>query len=85
MTVTKHEKFHRDQTIGGAITVKEAFKNTIFQLHMNVNCKKKYIYFHTYTSSSYHKIELLILTNFVSRSTAINQSVILIFSIMFKN
>ncbi len=28
MTLNSHAKFHGDRTIGGAITVKEAFKNT---------------------------------------------------------
>ncbi len=44
MTLNSHAKFHGDQTIGGAITVKEAFKNTIFQLYINVNCKKTFIF-----------------------------------------
>ncbi len=30
MTLNKHEKFHGDRTIGGAITLKIALKNTIF-------------------------------------------------------
>ncbi len=30
MTFNSHAKFHGDQTIGGAITVKTALKNTIF-------------------------------------------------------
>ncbi len=48
MTLNSHAKVHGDRTIGGAITVKEAFKNTIFQLYINVNCKKR-SYFQTYT------------------------------------
>ncbi len=76
MTVNKQEKFHGDRTIGGAVTVKKAFKNTIFQLYMNVIVKNKCSYSHTYTSYLYHMIDLLILNNFVSRITAINQSVI---------
>ncbi len=44
MTLNSHAKFHGDRTIGGAITVKEAFKNTIFQLYINVNCKKTFIF-----------------------------------------
>ncbi len=46
MTLNSHAKFHGDRTIGGAITVKEAFKNTIFQLYINVNCKKTFIFSH---------------------------------------
>ncbi len=30
INLNSHAKFHRDQTIGGAITVKIALKNTIF-------------------------------------------------------
>ncbi len=30
MTLKRHAKFHGDRTIGGAITVKIALKNTIF-------------------------------------------------------
>ncbi len=30
MTLKSHAKFHGDRTIGGAITVKIALKNTIF-------------------------------------------------------
>ncbi len=75
--VNKHEKFHGDRTIGGAITVKEAFKNTIFQLYININCKKKLIFSHIHTHDLlHHMIEHRILNNFVSRSTSINQSVI---------
>ncbi len=48
MTLKSHAKFHGDRTIGGAITVKEAFKNTIFQSYINVTCKKS-SYFQTYT------------------------------------
>ncbi len=49
MTLDSHAKFHGDRTIGGAITVKEALKNTIFQLYINVNCKKKvHIFKHTH-------------------------------------
>ncbi len=48
MTLKTQAKFHGDLTIGGAITVKEAFKNTIFQLYINVTVKKR-SYFHTYT------------------------------------
>ncbi len=44
MTLNSHAKFHGDRTIGGAITVKEAFKNTIFQLYINVTCKKTFIF-----------------------------------------
>ncbi len=46
MTLNSHAKIHGDRTIGGAITVKEAFKNTIFQLYINVNCKKTFIFSH---------------------------------------
>ncbi len=46
MTLKTQAKFHGDRTIGGAITVKEAFKNTIFQLYINVNCKKTFIFSH---------------------------------------
>ncbi len=44
MTLNNHAKFHGDRTIGGAITVKEAFKNTIFQLYINATCKKTFIF-----------------------------------------
>ncbi len=44
MTLNSHAKFHGDRTIGGAITVKEAFKNTIFKLYINVTCKKTFIF-----------------------------------------
>ncbi len=46
MTLNRHAKIHVDRTIGGAITVKEAFKNTIFQLLKNVNCTKTFIFSH---------------------------------------
>ncbi len=46
MTLNSHAQFHGDRTIGGAITVKEAFKNTIFKLYINVNCKKMFIFSH---------------------------------------
>ncbi len=33
MTLNKHEKFHGDRTIGGAITVKKASKHIISKLN----------------------------------------------------
>ncbi len=75
MTLNSHAKFHGDRNIGGAITVKEAFKNTIFQLYINVNCKKTFIFSHIHMIL-HHMIEHRILNNFVSGSTSINQSVI---------
>ncbi len=48
MNLNSHAKIHGDRTIGGAITVKEAFKNTIFQLYINVIVKKRSIFKHTH-------------------------------------
>ncbi len=33
MTLNKHEKFHGDRTIGGAITVKKASKHSISKVN----------------------------------------------------
>ncbi len=75
MTLNSHAKFHGDRTIGGAITVKEAFKNTIFQLYINVTCKKTFIFSNIHIIfTSYDRTRIL--NNFVSGSTSINQSVI---------
>ncbi len=46
ITLNSHATFHGDRTIGGVLTVKEAFKNTIFQLNINVNCTKTFIFSH---------------------------------------
>ncbi len=48
MTLNSHAKFHGDRTIGGAITVKEAFEKHNIQLYINATCKKR-SYFQTYT------------------------------------
>ncbi len=72
MTLNKHEKFHGDRTIGGAITVKKASKHSISK----VNDLKLQYNIHDillYTISSYHMIDFLILNNFASRITAVNQ------------
>ncbi len=33
MTLNKHEKFHGDRTIGGALTVKKALKHSISKVN----------------------------------------------------
>ncbi len=38
INLNSHAKFHGDQTIGGAITVKIALKNTTFVWKMTSHC-----------------------------------------------
>ncbi len=38
INLNSHAKFHGDQTTGAAITVKRAFKNTIFVYKMTSYC-----------------------------------------------
>jgi len=38
INLNSHAKFHGDQTIGGAITVKRALKNTTFVWKMTSHC-----------------------------------------------
>ncbi len=40
MTLNKHEKFHGDRTIGGAITVKKASKHSISKVSRSIIIKK---------------------------------------------
>ena len=74
MTLNKHTKIHGDRTIGGAITVKRASKNTRFLQKMTSNCRTC-SYIHTNTRSSYLKIDLLFMNNFASGPNAVNQIV----------
>ncbi len=69
-----HAKFHGDRTIGGAITVKIALKNTIFVSKMTSHCLEC-SQFTKNTTSLYYLIGLLILSNFSSGINAVNQIV----------
>ncbi len=72
MTVNKHAKFHGDRTIGGSITVKKASKHSISKVNA-LKLQSNVHNIHLYSISSYHMIDFLILNNFSSRITAVNQ------------
>ncbi len=68
MTFNKHPTFHGDRTIGGAIIVKKASKQSISKVN-NIKLQKNV---HNIQLSSYHMIDFLILIDFAPRITAVN-------------